>query len=141
MYTHPLQLRWADVDSYGHVNNAVISSYLEEVRARLLDDLLPSEEAERRRKAFVVSQLEIAFKAPLSYRKESVSVDVWVISARGSRLQLGYAVRDVKRIYATATTVMAAFDLDEGRPRRLTDEELAFLAGYMKPEADEAQSN
>ena len=34
MYEHQERIRWRDVDTYGHVNNAVYLNYLEECRDR-----------------------------------------------------------------------------------------------------------
>lgn len=129
-FTYPLPLRWADADSYGHVNNSRYLTYLEEARTRMVQDLLPADEAERRRHAFVVQQSVIDYKAPLDYRNEPVSVDVWVVACRGARLELGYAIRDAKNTYAVATTKMAAYNLETGAPRRISEAETEFFACY-----------
>lgn len=131
-YTYPLPLRWADADSYGHVNNSLFLTYLEEARTRMFQDMLPADEAGRRQRAFVVSQSVVDYRAPLTYREEPVDVQVWVISCRGARLELGYAIRDAERTYAEAVTKMAAYDLDTGRPRRVSEAELEFLARYTE---------
>ncbi|MYU02101.1 MULTISPECIES: thioesterase family protein [unclassified Streptomyces] len=131
-YTYPLPLRWADADTYGHVNNSLFLTYLEEARTRMFNDLLPADEAERRQYAFVVSQSTVDYRAPLVYREEPVNVDVWVVSCRGARLELGYAIRDADRTYAEATTKMAAYNLDTGRPRRISEAEIEFFARYTE---------
>lgn len=129
-YTYPLPLRWADADTYGHVNNSLFLTYLEEARTRMFHDMLPAAEADLRQYAFVVSQSLVDYRAPLVYREEPVDVDVWVVSCRGARLELGYAIRDADRTYAEATTKMAAYNLDTGRPRRISEDELEFFARY-----------
>ncbi|MEU6814007.1 thioesterase family protein [Streptomyces sp. NPDC046860] len=131
-FTYQLPLRWADTDAYGHVNNALFLRYLEEARTRMVADMLPADEAERRRRAFVVQQSLIDYKAPLDYREEPVSVDVWVTRSRGARLELGCAIRDADATYAEATIKMAAYDLETGAPRRMTDEELSFFTRYTE---------
>ncbi|PZT68317.1 acyl-CoA thioesterase [Streptomyces sp. SW4] len=131
-YTYPLPLRWADADTYGHVNNSLFLTYLEEARTRMFNDLLPADEADRRQYAFVVSQSTVDYRAPLVYREEPVDVDVWVVSCRGARLELGYVIRDADRTYAEATTKMAAYNLDTGRPRRISEAEIEFFARYTQ---------
>lgn len=131
-YTYPLPLRWADADTYGHVNNSLFLTYLEEARTRMFNDLLPADEADRRQYAFVVSQSTVDYRVPLVYREEPVDVDVWVVSCRGARLELGYAIRDAARTYAEATTKMAAYNLDTGRPRRISEAEIEFFARYTQ---------
>lgn len=68
-YTYPLPLRWADADSHGHVNNALFLRYTEEARTRMFQDILPTDEAGRRRHAYVVSQSLVDYQAPLLYRE------------------------------------------------------------------------
>lgn len=129
-YTYPLPLRWADADAYGHVNNALFLRYMEEARTRMFQDMLPADEAARRQHAFVVSQALVDYRTPLLYRADPVDVDVRVVSCRGARLELGYTIRDAETTYAEAVTKMAAYDLDTGRPRRISPAELEFLARY-----------
>lgn len=129
-FTYLLPLRWADADSYGHVNNSRYLTYLEEARTRMVQELLPADEAERRQHAFVVQQSVIDYKTPLDYSNEAVSVDVWVVACRGARLELGYAIRDAENTYAEATTKMAAYNLETGTPRRISEAEREFFARY-----------
>lgn len=129
-FTYTLPLRWADADSYGHVNNSRYLTYLEEARTRMVQELLPTDEAERRRHAFVVQQSVIDYKKPLDYRDQPVDVDVWVVSCRGARLELGYAIRDAEDTYAEATTKMAAFNLETGALRRMSEAEIGFFSRH-----------
>lgn len=131
-YTYPLPLRWADADSYGHVNNALFLRYMEEARTRMFQAMLPADEAERRQHAFVVGRSVVDYRAPLLYREEPVEVQVWVVRCRAATLELGYEIRDVDRLYAEATTTMAAYNLDSGGPRRLSAAEKDFLAQYTE---------
>ncbi|WP_327233884.1 acyl-CoA thioesterase [Streptomyces sp. NBC_01317] len=129
-YTYHLPLRWADADAYGHVNNALFLRYMEEARTRMFQQMLPPDEAERRQHAFVVRRSVVSYIAPLVYREDPVDVRVWVIHARGAILELGYEIRDTDQLYAEAITTMAAYNLDTGSPRRLSEEEKSFLAPY-----------
>jgi acyl-CoA thioester hydrolase len=131
-YTYPLPLRWADTDAYGHVNNALFLRYMEEARTRMFQEMLPADEADRRRHAFVVARSVIDYRAPLPYRDESVDVHVWVLRCRSAILELGYEIRDPGQVYAEATTAMAAYNLDTGGPRRLSEAEKEFLARYTE---------
>ncbi|MFF3979799.1 acyl-CoA thioesterase [Streptomyces sp. NPDC001828] len=129
-YTYQCPLRWADMDAYGHINNAKFLQYIEEARTRMVQELMPADESERRRHAFVVKQSVIDYKTPLEYRDEPVSVDVWVITCRGARLELGYAIRDGVTTYAEAVTKMAAYNLETSTPRRISEAEADFFARY-----------
>ncbi|MFF3640437.1 acyl-CoA thioesterase [Streptomyces sp. NPDC002564] len=129
-FTYSLPLRWSDQDSYGHINNSCFLTYLEEARTRMVQELLPTEEAERRRHAFVVKQSVIEYNRPLDYREQPVHVDVWVVTCRGAKLELGYAIRDGEHTYAEATTKMAAYNLETGALRRISEAESEFFARY-----------
>ncbi|MFF6641299.1 acyl-CoA thioesterase [Streptomyces althioticus] len=91
-----------------------------------------TDEAGRRQHAFVVSRSIVDYRAPLSYREEPVDVHVRVVACRGARLELAYEIRDADHLYAEATTLMAAYNLETGRPRRISQAELDFLACYTE---------
>ena len=52
-----IRVRWADMDAYGHVNNAVYLNYLEEARDRLADALFGADAYD-----FVVAHVGIDFR-------------------------------------------------------------------------------
>ncbi|ATL32260.1 acyl-CoA thioesterase [Streptomyces formicae] len=126
-YTYPCPLRWADADAYGHINNAMFLRYMEEARTRMFREVLAEDEAGRRRHAFVVSRASLDFRAPLHYREDPVDVHVRVAQSRAVSFELTYEIRDADQLYADGATTIVAYNLDTGRPRRLTDTELAFL--------------
>jgi acyl-CoA thioester hydrolase len=117
-----IEIRWRDLDPYGHVNHAVFLTYLEEVRDEWLitavgDDAL----------GYVVARVEI------DYRRELTQADDRVVA----RIRLGSlgtsSVRTVEKIVvkngdlaAEAKAVLVACD-ENHRPRPLTDEERAVL--------------
>ncbi|MEU1149358.1 acyl-CoA thioesterase [Streptomyces sp. NPDC005863] len=129
-YTYPCPLRWADADAYGHVNNALFLRFMEEARTRMFQEVLAADELGRRQNAFVVSRAGIDFRAPLHYREDPVDVHVWVTQSRAVSFELAYEIRDVDQLYAEGTTTLAAYDLDNGRPRRLSEAEKEFIARY-----------
>ncbi|MFH9071393.1 acyl-CoA thioesterase [Streptomyces alboflavus] len=131
-YTYPCPLRWADADAYGHVNNALFLRFMEEARTRMFQEVLPADEAGRRQHAFVVSRASVEYRAPLHYREDPVDVHVWVTQSRAVSFELAYQIRDADRLYAEGTTAIAAYNLDTGRPRRLSDSERSFLARYTE---------
>ncbi|MBM7167103.1 acyl-CoA thioesterase [Streptomyces sp. G44] len=131
-YTYPCPLRWADADAYGHVNNALYLRFMEEARTRMFQEVLPADEADRRRHAFVVSRAAVEYRVPLQYREDPVDVCVKVAQRKGVSFDLAYEVRDADHVYAEGTTTIVAYNLDTGRPRRLSDVELAFLDRYTE---------
>src|SRR4029079_4980594 len=57
-----ITIRWRDVDNYGHVNNAVYLTYLEECRDRLVESLFGTDEAWD----FVLARVAIDYRNQLT---------------------------------------------------------------------------
>ena len=127
-------LRWSDMDAFGHVNNTTFFTYLEEARVDLL--FVHAGEAiarERLSSGIVVARHEIDYKAPLVFRPEPVPIDVWVSRLGNSSFELRYEILDDDGpVYAEAATVLVPFDVDAGRPRRVSDEERAALEPFLE---------
>ena len=97
----PMRIRWRDVDSYGHVNNAVYLTYLEEARDRWVETTLPGTN-------FVIVRIAI------DYRRELALADDEVIAKAGW-------------VAAKSASVVVAHDEVGRRSRALTAEERARL--------------
>jgi acyl-CoA thioester hydrolase len=127
-FEYRLQTRFVDVDGFGHVNNAVFLSYLENAR-----------EALYRRTGFVdqvgddkfilVSHQEIEYRAPLQFDGEPVLVEVWVGRIGRSSFDLSYRVSssDGATVYALAVTGMVVTSRGTGRPVPMDDSHRAVL--------------
>ncbi|GAA2197584.1 thioesterase family protein [Sinomonas flava] len=129
VYRFPLQLRFGDVDSYGHVNNVRFLQFLEDARVHWLREPLRVPAAGASTMAGLVTEEnftlvgrhEIEYMAPLMYRREPVAVDLWVTRVGGSSFDLGYTVRepDGPDLYAYCSTSMVLVSRSSGRPVRL----------------------
>ncbi|MFI6205135.1 acyl-CoA thioesterase [Streptomyces sp. NPDC051041] len=119
-------LRWADMDAYGHVNNVVFLRYLEEARIDFL--FRPDKDFQQ---GSVVARHEIDYKRQLVHRHAPVDIELWVTEIRAASFTLAYEVKDGDLVYVRAKTVIVPFDFEQQRPRRITDEERAFLKEYL----------
>ncbi|KLU08676.1 MULTISPECIES: thioesterase family protein [Kocuria] len=140
----PIQMRFGDIDSYGHVNNVTMLQYLEDARVRLMSRALPEDAAagipegasfrsllgERQT---VIGRQEIEYTEQLLYRPEPVFVRVWVSSVGGSSFVLDYAVQeeDGSRVYAVAQTAVVQIDRRTGRPVRLDGTQRELLEQWV----------
>jgi acyl-CoA thioester hydrolase len=127
-------LRWSDMDAFGHVNNTTFFTYLEEARVDLLFVTAGESVArERLSSGIVVARHEIDYTAPLVFRPEPVPVDIWVSRLGNSSFTLGYEMLDEGGpVYARASTVLVPYDVEAGRPRRLSTEERLALEPYLE---------
>ena len=71
MHEKRVEIRWRDVDAFGHVNNAVYATYLEECRDEWLERGLGDDQAAW---DFVVARLAIDFRRELRLDDDEVLV-------------------------------------------------------------------
>lgn len=136
-------VRWADLDLLGHVNNVKYVDYLQEARSALLRSCLKAAGVERHGDAYVVVRHEVTFRAPLMFRKETVSIESWVSELRAASFTLDHEIFDEdeagnRTVYLRARTVLAPFLQAEAKPRRLTPQEREALAPYAEVDPDRA---
>ena len=125
-------MRWSDMDAYGHVNNVVFLTYLEEARVDMLFVMGADLGGQALADGVLVARHEIDYKAPLVFHSRGVDIVMWVSAVKGASFEIRYEVRDEDTVFATAASVLVAYDLPAGRPRRLSDEERQFLGRYRK---------
>ena len=130
MQEQRIRIRWRDMDNYGHVNNAVYLTYLEECRDRwaraVLGDAFD----------FVIVRVAIDYRRELSLSDEEI-----VVQCRG----LGYgdsSIRTTERIVtsvgdlaAESESVIVKHDPGGRRALALTDPEKALLDAAIAADA------
>jgi len=129
----PIQVRWRDVDALGHVNNAVIVTYLETARAELWRERFGGGTAI----PFMVARLEINYRRQISL-DDRVWVGVRVSGLRGARYCFEYRVEASGELAAEAVTVMAHVRPGERRPSRIPDDLRRTLLRMTEPRRIEA---
>jgi acyl-CoA thioester hydrolase len=107
-FVHREIVRFRDVDSMGHVNNAVFLTYLEEARIAFLLPL--GAEAS----SMILARVEIDFRAPLRMGDE-VEIGVRPANLGTKSFELEYEVRTRDLVAAEAKTVIVSFDYASGR--------------------------
>lgn len=142
-----VQLRWSDMDAYGHVNNVAMLTLLEEARiaafwsrpsgapapTTAVLDAGPGADSHT-----LVARQEIEYLRPLGYQREPVTVLLWLGHLGGASLDVCYEVRDVAPDIATSTVVARAIstvvlvDAASGRPRRMTATERDAWTPYLE---------
>ncbi|MGN9845372.1 acyl-CoA thioesterase [Nonomuraea sp. H19] len=122
-------VRFADIDSQGHVNNVRFLDYLEDARFGMFAIDLRNA-GEEPFGGLVVTRHEIDYRSPLGFRPGPVRVETWVTEIRPVRFTLRYEIRDDDAVYVTAQSVLAAYDVEREAPRRLNENELAYLKRF-----------
>lgn len=137
-YVTDVRVRYSDLDAQGHVNNARVLTLLEEARVDWLYVDAPQHGADQLVRALVVASLEIQYKRPIMFGPPA-RVSLGVPKIGNASFTVDYVVTSDGEIVATASTVLVAVDLADGRPRRLGDREREYLASYQAAYAPEEE--
>lgn len=123
-------VRFADIDSLGHVNNVRFFDYLEDARLGMFH-IDPHKAGDAPFKGLVVHRHEIDYLRPLTFRADPVRVETWVTGIKAARFTLEYEIRDEDEVFVTAKSVLVAYDVENAVPRRLNSDERAYLQRYL----------
>ena len=118
-----IPIRWRDVDDYGHVNNAVFLTYLEEARDRLVGSLFGDRSWD-----FVIVRVAIDYRSELGQADGEAIVRCRVTGFGRSSVRTAEEVRKTDgSLAAEAESVVVARDPATGGSRPLTEEERLIL--------------
>ncbi len=93
-HTFHCPMRWSDMDAYGHVNNVVYLTYLEEARVDMLFTLGAELGAKALSEGVLVARHEIDYRRPLVYHPRGVDIDLWTGAIKGASFEIRYEVHD-----------------------------------------------
>jgi acyl-CoA thioester hydrolase len=120
-----IEIRWRDLDAYGHVNHAVFATYLEEVRDEWLERALGRDGDLW---DYVVARVAIDYRRELRLEDDRVRARCGLDSLGTSSVRTREAVIvDDGEVAAEAEAVLVARDPETRRPRTLTESERARL--------------
>jgi acyl-CoA thioester hydrolase len=107
-FSTPIELRFSDLDLYGHVNSVVYFSYLETARVKLFKDFF--KELTEKHIYTLVARAECDYKLPILFG-DLLIVSVVVARIGTSSFDLDYRLHDgAEKTYATARTTLVCFD-------------------------------
>jgi len=121
-------VRYRDLDTYGHVNNAVYVTYCETARVAFLRELFDRtfDDLEH---GFVVAHVEVDYRRPIG-DVESVAVRVAVDHVGTTSFTTSYELLVDDETVATAETVQVVVDPDTRETRPVPDEWREVFARY-----------
>jgi acyl-CoA thioester hydrolase len=125
MHEMRIEIRWRDMDAYGHVNNAVYLNYLEEARDAWVQKVLGPV---ANTWDFVLARVAIDFRGELKQDDGAVLVRCRLDSLGRSSVRTREEVLKLDgSISAEAASVIVPRDPRTGRSRPLADVERAAL--------------
>lgn len=122
-HEHPVQLRWSDPDSLGHVNHARALGLIEDARLAMADGSGG---------AVILARLEVDYLRQLYYRpRERPCVTSWVTRMGTKSFTVRQELVQDQQVAIRADVVMVMFDFATDASRPLTDEERAYWSRYL----------
>jgi len=132
-HSTPIQVRFNDMDAFGHINNATYLTYLEEARIKYLDDIIQWD-YEKSKNAIIMAHAEIDFKVPGHFKDELIILTR--CSHVGNKsFTLEYEVLKnndgEKIIIATAKTVVVMFNYETNKTIQVPQEWRDAITKYQ----------
>ena len=127
VFRRRVPIRWRDMDAFGHANNAVYLTYVEEAH----DEFLGATVGDGDGSAHVVmARIELDFIAPLTQDDEHVVVSCRLESLGSSSIRTAEEIVAADgRCAARSRSVMVKVERGSGRSLPLSAEERAALSG------------
>jgi acyl-CoA thioester hydrolase len=133
MHETRIRIRWRDMDAYGHVNNAVFLTYLEECRDAWAQALLGATGGSW---DFVLAHVGVDYRRQLTQDDDEVVVRCRLSSIGRSSVRTREEIVTADGLVAAeAEAVVVPRDPDADRSRPLTDQERALLQAELEREA------
>ena len=108
-FVHTETVRFRDLDSLGHMNNAVYATLFEQARIAFLRRF------EAQVTNMILARLEIDFRAQVSFG-DVVEIEVAPAGVGTKSFELSYTMRVGENVVAEARTVLVAYDYEVERP-------------------------
>ncbi len=125
-----LEVRYADLDTLGHVNNAVYLTYFEQARVHLLSEYYRKTKGDF---DFVIAHAEVDYLHPIFL--EEIRVRVWVSRIGNTSFTLSYEIYNSEGILcARGNTVQVVYDVRRGTKKPIPEDFRQYLSRYLRGE-------
>ena len=131
-----VDVRFADTDAMGHVNNAVYLTYCEMARIRYWTDVTgePVAAGHEGAESLILAEARITYRAPV-FHTETVTIETRATHIGRSSFTLEHRLTACppggsSRLVATSASVMVRYDYRTDRPAPLSDAIIAAIEGF-----------
>ncbi|ORJ60683.1 acyl-CoA thioesterase [Geothermobacter hydrogeniphilus] len=115
-----IEIRFSDLDAYGHVNNATFFTYLETARVKLFQERFA--DLMQRGILFLVVEASCRYLKPIGLN-DRLLIDIRTEKIGRSSFTLGYRMHNgADTTFAQAQTVMVCFDQKRQKPTELPED-------------------
>ncbi len=127
-----LQIRWADLDAFKHINNAAYLVYMQEARADFTWFSRIARGEEPLLADMVVARAEVDFISPIHQTGTTLDVEIYIEKVSNSSFVMVYEMSQGGTLRAKGKTVQVGVDMETEKARRLRDSEREFLSQYLE---------
>jgi acyl-CoA thioester hydrolase len=106
---YPVQVRFSDVDVYGHVNNVKYFEYFQEGRICYVQRLLQQSPGAHA-VPLVIAQKDVDYRVPILFRPEPYDAWTWVTHVGRSSFEMESEIRDGDTLLSRCRMVAVTFD-------------------------------
>jgi acyl-CoA thioester hydrolase len=118
-FSHPIEVRFGDLDAMGHVNNAMIVTYIEQARFQWWRSYLGGRKFQE--EGFLLARVEVDYRMPILLG-EDVRVELHVSRVGNSSFELTYRITKglAGELFAEGKSVQVMLDFATNRPKALS---------------------
>ena len=130
-FTSKVFVRWADLDAFGHGNNAVYLTYAELARVDWGGKEFAPKQGSSVLVEMTVAHSEADYLLPITKFGVDYDVNLWVESIGNTSFTMAYEVTKDGVVFAKMKTVQVMIDLAKMKSRPISEAERAFLNKYL----------
>ena len=114
-FTHPVEVRYGDLDPQGHLNNAKYLTYIEQARINYLCHLELWDGGSFMDIGIILADAQITFRASIQFG-QPVNVGVRISRMGNKSLTMEYRIenQDGVDVFAVGKTVLVTYDYQSG---------------------------
>ncbi len=127
-----LEIRWADLDAFKHINNAAYLVYMQEARADFTWFSRIAKGEEPLLADMVVARAEVDYLSPIHQTGTTLEVEIYIEKVSNSSFVMIYEMSQGGTLRARGKTVQVGVDMETEKARRLRDNEREFLNQYLE---------
>jgi acyl-CoA thioester hydrolase len=131
-HSTPIQIRFFDMDAFGHVNNAKYLTYFEEARIKYLDDIIHWHYGWSK-EGIIMARAEVDFLLPATFNdKISILTRSSHIGNKSFTLEYKMIKRDADQeiIFASAKTVVVMYNYEKNTSIPVPEDWKAAIRKY-----------
>lgn len=115
-FSHPIEVRFSDLDAMGHVNNAVVVSFMEQARFQWWRSFLGGRDFQE--EGFLLARVEVDYRMPILIG-DDIRVELHCTRVGNSSFELGYRITKGLGgvLMAEGKSIQVMVDFTTQRPR------------------------